>query len=147
MDDTESHKATKPQSFDATEIEALAKLVVDCGYHLHRDVGPGLLESVYEILLCESLRERGVTFERQLIVPIRFKGVMIDNAFRADILVEDKLLIELKSAELHAPVHTKQLLTYLRLLDLPLGILMNFGANTFKEGVRRIANGYFGGAS
>ena len=125
------------------DLETLAKITVDCGYHLHNDLGPGLLESVYEILLCESLKERGLSFERQIQVPINFKGIAIDNAFRADILVERQLLIELKSTERHAPVHAKQLLTYLRLMDLPLGLLMNFGAASYKEGVHRIANGYF----
>jgi GxxExxY protein len=139
------HKATKPQRFDAAKLEALAKVVVDCAYHLHREIGPGLLEGVYETLLCETLRERGLAFERQLIVPIQYKGVVVDNAFRADILVERTLLLELKSTEGHAPVHAKQLLTYLRLLDLPLGFLINFGAATFKEGIRRIANDYYGG--
>ncbi|MBU6206294.1 MAG: GxxExxY protein [Alphaproteobacteria bacterium] len=114
---------------------------------MHREIGPGLLESVYEILLSEALRERGLIFERQRVVPIRYKGIVVDNAFRADILVEEMLLIELKSTEAHAPVHAKQLLTYLRLLDLPLGLLINFGAATFKEGVRRIANGCFGNES
>ncbi len=116
---------------------------MDCGYQLHRQLGPGLLESVYEILMCESLRARGLGFDRQLPVPIRFKGILIDNAFRADILVEGRLLIELKSTEAHSPVHAKQLLTYLRLMELPLGLLMNFGAASFKEGARRIANDYY----
>jgi GxxExxY protein len=78
-------------------------------------------------------------------VPIRYKGVVVDNALRIDLLVEDRLVIELKSAERNAPVHGKQLLTYLRLMDLPLGLLMNFGQETFKSGLRRIANDYYGG--
>ena len=126
-----------------SELEHIAKVAVDCGYRLHRDLGPGLLEAVYEKLLCAYLKEQGLNFRAQVIVPITFKGVIIDNAFRADILVEDCLLLELKSTEQHAPVHAKQLLTYLRLLDLPLGLLMNFGAPTFKEGVRRLANNYY----
>ena len=140
---------TKPQSHEATkgtvivDVEALATIAVDCGFQLHKDLGPGLLESVYEILLFESLKERGLSVQRQLPVPIKFRGLIIDNAFRADILVESKLLIELKSTERHAAVHAKQLLTYLRLMDLPLGLLMNFGAATFKEGVHRLANQYY----
>jgi GxxExxY protein len=126
-----------------TDLEDLAKITVDCGYQLHKQLGPGLLESVYEILLCESLKERGLKFDRQLSVPIKFNAIVVDNAFRADVLVEGKLLIELKSTEAHAPVHAKQLLTYLRLMDLPLGLLMNFGASSFKEGIRRIANDYY----
>ena len=126
-----------------SDLEALAKTAVDCGYQLHKQLGPGLLESVYEILMCESLKERGLAFERQLAVNIKFNGIVIDNAFRADILVEGQLLIELKSTETHSPVHAKQLLTYLRLMELPLGLLMNFGAASFKEGIRRIANDYY----
>ena len=125
------------------EIEKLASVAVDCGYHLHCDLGPGLLESVYEILLAEALMERGLHVERQKIVPITFKGRVIENALRADLLVEHTLLIELKSTEQHAPVHAKQVLTYIRLLGLPLGLLMNFGAPTFKDGIKRLANQYY----
>jgi iron complex transport system substrate-binding protein len=81
--------------------------------------------------------------ERQKAVPIRYEGVVLDEGFRVDLLVERQLLIELKSTESHAPVHAKQVITYLRLMDLPLGLLMNFGCGTFKEGVRRIANNYY----
>ncbi len=125
------------------QIEVLAKSAVDCGFQLHKDLGPGLLESVYEVLLFESLKERGLAVQRQVMVPISFRGKRLEEGFRADLLVEGMLLIELKSTENHAPVFAKQVLTYLRLMDLPLGLLMNFGAATFKEGVRRIANGYY----
>ena len=125
------------------KIENIARAVVDCGYHVHREIGPGLLESVYEIILCEALKERGLSFQRQLQVPIKFRDAVIDNAFRADILVENAVLVELKSTEQHVPVHAKQLLTYLRLMQLPLGLLMNFGAATYKDGIRRIANNYY----
>lgn len=126
----------------AADIESLAGIAVDCGFHIHRDIGPGLLESAYEILLAESLASRGLSVERQVSVPLSANGIVIDNAFRADLVVERVLLIEIKSTEQHAPVHAKQLLTYLRLMRLPLGLLMNFGTATFKEGVRRIANNY-----
>ncbi len=125
------------------DLEDLARIAVDCGYRVHREFGPGLLESVYELVLFESLRERGLFVEKQISVPVIFKGVVIDNAMRADIVVERRLLIELKSTERHHPVHAKQLLTYLRLMGLPLGLLMNFGTASFKEGVRRLANQYF----
>ena len=124
-------------------LEALARVAVDCGYKLHADLGPGLLESVYEACLFESLSKRGLHVERQKPVPIRYEGVQLDEGFRIDLLVEGQLLIELKSTEGFAPVHGKQVLTYLRLLDLSLGLLMNFGTFTFKEGVRRIANNYY----
>jgi GxxExxY protein len=126
------------------ELERIAKAAVDCGYRLHKDTGPGLLESVYEILLAEGLREAGLSCKRQVQVPIRYKGVVVDNAFRIDLLVEDRLVIELKSAERNAPVYAKQLLTYLRLMDFPLGLLMNFGQETFKAGLQRVANDYYG---
>ncbi|MBY0284459.1 MAG: GxxExxY protein [Sphingomonas sp.] len=121
-------------------LEALARTAIDCGFKLHEALGPGLLESVYEACLCQSLAARGLKLERQKQVPIVFDGLMLDEGFRADILVEEMLLIELKSTENFMPVHGKQVLTYLRLMDLPLGLLMNFGAATFKQGIRRIAN-------
>src|SRR3546814_6057482 len=112
---------------------ALPISAVDCGFHIHRDIGPGLLESAYEILLAESLSRRGLSVERQISIPLSAHGIVIDNAFRADLIIERTLLIELKSTEQHAPVHAKQLLTYLRVMRLPLGLLMNFGSATFKE--------------
>ncbi len=125
------------------DIEDIARIAIDCGFSLHKDIGPGLLESVYEALLFESLKERGLSAQRQMPVPITFKGVALTEGFRVDLLVENTLLIELKSTESFALVHAKQVLTYSRLMRLPLGLLMNFGAATFKEGVRRIANDYY----
>ena len=129
------------------DIEALATIAVDCGFKVHEGLGPGLLESVYEAVLSQSLIRRGVAVERQKPVSIRFDGLIIDEGFRADLLVEGRLLIELKSVERIAPVHGKQVLTYLRLMDLPLGLLMNFGAATFREGIKRIANNHNGPAA
>ena len=126
------------------DLEAITKTVVDRGYHLHRETGPGMLESVYEILLFESLRDAGLSCERQVVVPIKYKGVVIDNAFRVDLLVERQLVVELKSTERLSSVHAKQVLTYLRLMKLPLGLLMNFGQPTFKAGLQRVAKDYFG---
>lgn len=125
-------------------IEALAAIVIDCGYHLHRSLGPGLLESAYELILAKVIEGRGLQVSRQVSIPITYDGVVIDNAFRADLLIENTLLVELKSSERIAPVHAKQVLTYLRLMNLPLGLLMNFGQPTFKSGLQRIANDYFG---
>lgn len=124
------------------DVEALATVSVDCGYKLHSQLGPGLLESAYEALMAHSLRKRGLAVERQRPVPIYFDGVAIDEGFRLDLLVEGKLVIELKSVERLAPVHAKQVLTYLRLMNLSLGLLMNFGAPTFRESLRRIVNGH-----
>jgi GxxExxY protein len=124
------------------DIEALITTAVDCGYKIHTGLGPGLLESAYQIVLVETLRRRGLSVEPERLIPIVFDGIVIENGFRADIVVEGKLLIELKSIEKLAPIHGKQLLTYLRLAGLPVGLLMNFGQPTFKEGLRRIADGY-----
>lgn len=124
------------------ELDRLARIAVDCGFRLHKEVGPGLLESVYELLLSVALAEQGIAVRRQVSVPIRYKGIVIDNAFKADLLVEDRLLIELKSVERNAPVHGKQVLIYLRLMGLPLGLLMSFGMATFKDGLQRVANNF-----
>ncbi len=122
------------------EIDALATIAVDCGFKLHMAFGPGLLESVYEAILADSLVKRGLRVERQKPVDIHYEGTVLREGFRIDLLVENKLIIELKSTERAAPVHKKQLLTYLRLTDLPLGLLMNFGMETFKEGMSRVIN-------
>jgi len=124
----------------ADELERLARIAVDCGFKLHDELGPGLLESVYEACLFHSLAKRGLYVEKQVAVPIIFDGMVLQEAFRADLVVEERLLIELKSTEQHAPVHAKQVITYLRLMNLPLGLLMNFGAPTFKQGCRRLIN-------
>ncbi len=121
-------------------IEELSAAVVDAAYHLHVGLGPGLLESVYEVVLAKELERRGLRVERQKPIPIVYAGLHFDEGFRADLLVDGRLLVELKSVETIHPVHGKQVLTYLRLLNLPLGLLINFGAPTFKEGVRRIVN-------
>lgn len=126
------------------DVEALAREAVDCGFRIHRDLGPGLLESAYEALMAQALTRRGLAVERQLSLPLEYEGVVVDNAFKIDILVERALVIELKSVERLAPVHGKQLLTYLRLMKLPLGLLMNFGQATFKDGLKRVANDYTG---
>ena len=128
----------------SANLESLAKIAVDCGFKLHDQLGPGLLESVYEILLCESLKQRGLTVERQKVIAIKYNGETLDEGFRADLIVEGHLLIEVKSVEHFAPVHGKQVLTYLRLMNLPLGLLMNFGSVTFRDGLKRIANDYYG---
>lgn len=126
------------------DIETLASTVIDCGYKLHVDLGPGLLESVYETILCHMLEQRGLRVERQKIIPIIWQGMTLGEGFRADLIVNNSLLVEIKSLERCAPVHGKQVLTYLRLLAMPLGLLLNFGGATFREGVRRVANDYYG---
>ena len=122
------------------EADSLAKTTVDCAYKLHRETGPGLLESVYEVVLAKMLSDLGITVERQVSVPIKLMGATFQEGFRADLLLNKALLIELKSVDTLQPIHCKQTLTYLKLLDLPLGLLINFGAPTIKQGITRIAN-------
>jgi len=137
-----SHEDTKMSRF--ADLEALASAAIDCGYRLHFDLGPGLLESAYEALMAETLRQRGLAVTRQVAVRLQYNGVVVNSAFKVDLLVEGKLVLELKSIDRLAPVHGKQVLTYLRLMRLPLGLLMNFGQATFKDGLRRIANDCYG---
>ena len=118
----------------------IARIVVDACYGIHREMGPGLLESVYERILAAELHNRGVSAQRQVAVPVVWHGVTLEDGFRADLIVEKKVIVELKSIESLAPVHFKQLLTYLRLANLRLGLLVNFGAPTMKEGLRRMVN-------
>ena len=123
-----------------TENE-IAKIIVDVAYRIHKGLGPGLLESVYEIVLSQKLKKRGLKVERQVPVPIVFDGIKFDEGFRADLIVEGKVIVELKSVEKVIPVHKKQLLTYLRLADKRLGLLINFGSELIRDGISRIVNG------
>jgi GxxExxY protein len=126
----------------AMTVEELATVAVDCGLKLHQRLGSGLLENAYEKDLAHMLRERGLEVVTQLQVPIVIDGVFIDQGFRADIVVAGKLLIEIKSVERLHETHAKQVLTYLRLMDLPLGLLMNFGGERFSHGLKRIVNNH-----
>ncbi len=121
--------------------DAIARVVVECAFALHKELGPGLLESVYEVLLADALRERGLSVERQKPIPICFRGKRFDEGFRADLLVADLVLVELKSVEALARVHRKQVLTYLRLTNLKLGRLINFGGELLKGNMERLVNG------
>lgn len=119
----------------------IATQIMDAAFAIHRDVGPGLLESVYETILARDLKEMGLAVERQVPVPIKYQGITFDEGFRADLIVENIVIIELKSVERLLPVHSKQLLTYLRLADCRLGLLINFGETLLKDGFKRIVNG------
>jgi len=123
-----------------TENE-IGKLVVDAAIAVHRELGPGLLESVYEVILAHQLRQHGMRVERQVPIPIEYRGVKFDEAFRADIMVEGKVVLELKSVEQVTRVHKKQLQTYLRLTGFKLGFLLNFGEDLMKKGITRAVNG------
>ena len=123
-------------------LEEIATATVDCASKLHNEAGPGLLESVYEATLAKMLTDRDFSVQRQVPIPIKLMGLTFDEGFRADLIINKRFIIELKSVEKIAPVHLKQLLTYLRLTNNQLGLLINFGSNTFKEGVKRIVNNY-----
>jgi len=123
-----------------TENE-IGKIIVDCAVRLHMELGPGLFESVYEVLLVHLLQEAGLKVERQVPIPIQFRGIQFDEGFRADIVVEDKVILELKSVETVNKAHKKQVLTYLKLTDKKLGYLLNFGEGMMKDGISRILNG------
>lgn len=137
MNDSREDAKTRSTEWNVEEVSAI---VVDCAYKLHVEAGPGLLETVYEVVLARMLTERGLRVRRQVPVPVELMGMKFEEGFRADLIVHDLVLVELKSVETLAAVHSKQVLTYLRLLRMPLGLLINFGAATFKEGVRRIVN-------
>ena len=121
-------------------INDITGMIVDAALQIHKDLGPGLLESVYEAVLAKKLEQRGLNVERQKILRFEYDGMTFDEGFRMDLLVEDQVVIELKSVEQIAPVHKKQLLTYLKLAKKPVGLLINFGAATLKEGLTRIIN-------
>jgi len=124
------------------DLEAMAADAVDASLLLHRQIGPGLLESVYETLLATELARRGHSVLRQQPIDFMFNGIHFDGAFRVDLLVGARLVIEIKSVERLTGVQSKQLLTYLRLMQQPLGLLINFGVETLKEGLRRVVNNH-----
>jgi GxxExxY protein len=123
-----------------TENE-IAKEVVDACYHVHTRLGPGLLESVYSRVLEYELSKRGLRVQREVPIAVVYEELRIDEGFRADLIVEGVLILELKSIEKTAPVHSKQLMTYLKLTGLKLGLLINFGSPLIKDGITRLANG------
>jgi GxxExxY protein len=119
----------------------IAKQIVKAAFQIHRELGPGLLESVYEVILAEELKQTGLQVERQKPISIRYKQLVFDEGFRADVIVENKVVVELKSVESVSRVHPKQVLTYLKLLDFRLGLLINFGSELIRDGIPRVVNG------
>jgi GxxExxY protein len=115
--------------------------VVDTALYVHRALGPGLLESVYLEVMTHELQKRGLKVEKEVPVPVNWEGILLEVGFRADIIVEGLVILELKSVETISPVHKKQLLTYLRLTNMQLGLLINFGADLIKDGIHRVVNG------
>jgi GxxExxY protein len=122
------------------EVERMATIAVDAAFAVHLECGPGLLESAYEACFAYELELRAVKFQRQIAVPLNYKGKLIDVGFRADIVMEGKLLIELKAVEQVIPVHKAQVITYLKIIKLPLGIVINFNEVLIKTGIQRILN-------
>ena len=123
-----------------TENE-ISKQIVDAAYKIHTTLGPGLFESVYETVMAQELANRGLKVVRQQAIPVTWENVHLEAGFRADLIVEDKVIIEIKSVENLAPVHRKQLLTYLRLTGRKLGLLINFDTELIKDGIARVVNG------
>ncbi|WP_025321174.1 GxxExxY protein [Deferrisoma camini] len=118
----------------------IAKVILDSAFRVHRALGPGLLESVYELALAHELQKRELRVARQVPVPIEYDGLTFDQGFRADLIVEDRVIVELKSVETVQPVHKKQLLTHLKLSGCRLGLLINFGEALLKDGITRVVN-------
>ncbi len=122
------------------ELDEVTGIVIDESIRIHRELGPGLLESVYEIVLARALVKRGLKVERQKVVVFECDGMLFEEGLKVELLVEDRIVVERKSVEKFSPVHAKQVLTYLRLLNLQVGLLINFGGATLKEGLKRIVN-------
>jgi GxxExxY protein len=127
---------------DTNDLEMLARFAVDIGMAIHKEIGPGLFESVYENVLEHRLVRSGIAVERQKPIAISVDGLTMPDAFRADLLLEGKLLIELKSSAQNTPLYIRQTLTYIRLLNQPFGLIFNFGCETFKEGLYRVINNH-----
>ena len=118
------------------DLNELSYKIIGCAYDVHKILGPGLLESTYEKCLCFELEKLDIKYERQKELPINYKGMTLDNGYRIDVLVEDKIVIELKSVDTLQPIHSAQLLTYLKLSQKPLGLLINFNVTNLQDGIR-----------
>lgn len=122
----------------SVEEETIAEQIVNSAYQVHKELGPGLLESIYEVCFCHELSKRGLIFKNQVIVPIKYDEITFDEGFRLDVLVEDLVICELKAVERLQPVYTSQLLTYLKLSGKRLGFLINFNVPVIRQGIKRI---------
>lgn len=119
----------------------ISRIIVDVAYKIHIKLGPGLLESVYEAIMCHELIKRGLKVERQKPIPVIWDEIYLDIGFRSDLVVEDKVIVELKSVETLSKVHSKQILTYLKITNIKLGLLINFNEALIRDGIYRIVNG------
>jgi iron complex transport system substrate-binding protein len=126
--------------FDDSHLDQITENIVDACIQIHRDLGPGLFESVYEVLLADELERRGHKIERQKELPLTYRGRILEHAFRIDILVDQRVVIEVKATEKSARIHARQLLTYLRIMRLPVGLVANFGLDRMIDGINRINN-------
>jgi GxxExxY protein len=124
------------------EIESFAKNIVDAGFRVHKELGPGLLESVYMVCLKEELKLRDIKSEQEILLPLSYRGNKLNKNFRIDLLVENELIVEIKAVETLLPVHIAQLISYLKLSDKRIGFLINFNVPVFKDGIRRYVNNY-----
>jgi len=129
--------------FSKADYEEIGKKIVHAAYEVHKELGPGLLESVYEVCLVKELRNMNLKVESQVKLPITFKGEVLNKHFIIDLLIEDSIIVELKAVEVLLPVHGVQLLTYMRLADIKLGYLINFNVPLIKQGIKRKVNQYF----
>jgi len=127
---------------DDSQLEQVAHEIIGAGLDVHRNLGPGLMESVYEICLTSEIQGRGLRVERQKPFPVHYRGFRLDCSYRLDLLVEDLIIVEIKSVETILPLHKAQLLSYLRLSGYRLGLLINFDVSRLKDGIRRIIHGY-----
>ena len=125
------------------DVEELSAIAVDCGLQVHKDLGLGMLESAYEAVLAHLLMKKGLSVERQKVIPITYTGLEIEQGFRADLIIENQLLIELKTVERLSLVHARQVRTYLKFTGLHVGLLMNFSSEKFTDGLKRIVNNHF----
>lgn len=139
-----NHRGTETQRMKERRLkhDELSELIIKSAIEVHRELGPGLLESIYEMCLAHELREQGIPVLQQLAVPIIYKGSRMPNDLRLDLLVDDRIIVEVKAVEELHPVHQAQLLTYLRLTDKRVGLLLNFNSPTLIKGIKRMMNGY-----
>lgn len=138
----EVREGAKRREGAVMNVEELSSIAVDCGLRVHKDLGPGLLESAYEAVLAHLMTQKGLSVERQKVIPITYNGLIVEQGFRADLIIENKLLIELKTVERLLPLHARQVRTYLIFTGLKVGLLMNFSNEKFTDGLKRIVNSH-----
>jgi len=136
----QSHQAA---TFTKPEYENMGKTILDCAFEVHKELGPGLLESIYEICLCAELKDKGLKVENQVYLPVFYKGRKLDKNFRIDVLVENAIIVELKSSACLYTIDEAQLVSYMRLARIKLGYIINFNEVLLKDGIKRKVNNYF----